>query len=188
MIAVGATFDAAHYSSYHNTATAGIFGSVAAHWSYDDERLGDFPHEIEQQSCAFGLAGSVTSGLWQMRHEISDAKQWHVVHAIKSASDACCYAWDGIIGPRFILEGPQGLYAATCDAPKPMEFLKRWRIWDVSFKPWGACRHAHPAIDAALELKALLAEDEPSLAALTQRERGRRVRGLTAAERKELDF
>jgi len=37
-----------------------------------------------------------------------------------------------------------------------MEYPKRWRIWDVSFKPWGACRHAHPAIDAALELQALL--------------------------------
>jgi len=44
------------------------------------------------------------------------------------------------------------------------------------------------AIAAGVELKALLAEDKPSLAALTQRERGRRVRGLTAAERKELDF
>jgi 2-methylcitrate dehydratase PrpD len=59
-------------------------------------------------------------------------------------------------GPRFILEGPQGLYAATCKNPKPMEFPKRWRIRDVSFKPWGACRHAHPAIDAALELQLLL--------------------------------
>jgi 2-methylcitrate dehydratase PrpD len=37
-----------------------------------------------------------------------------------------------------------------------MEFPKRWRIHEVSFKPWGACRHAHPAIDAALELHELL--------------------------------
>jgi 2-methylcitrate dehydratase PrpD len=37
-----------------------------------------------------------------------------------------------------------------------MEFPKRWRIHEVSFKPWGACRHAHPAIDAALELQELL--------------------------------
>ena len=44
----------------------------------------------------------------------------------------------------------------TTKAPKPMEFPKGWRIWDVSFKPWGACRHAHPAIDAALELQELL--------------------------------
>lgn len=29
-----------------------------------------------------------------------------------------------------------------------------WRLAEVSFKPWAACRHSHPAIDAALELKA----------------------------------
>src|SRR5690606_25697604 len=38
--------------------------------------------------------------------------------------------------------------------PKPMDFAAQWRIHEVSFKPWGACRHAHPAIDAALQLKA----------------------------------
>ncbi|NRD89648.1 hypothetical protein C8024_09580 [Sphingopyxis sp. BSNA05] len=37
-----------------------------------------------------------------------------------------------------------------------MTFPDQWRIHEVSFKPWGACRHAHPAIDAALELKARL--------------------------------
>ncbi len=28
-----------------------------------------------------------------------------------------------------------------------------WRVHEVSFKPWPACRHAHPAIDAALALR-----------------------------------
>jgi 2-methylcitrate dehydratase PrpD len=154
MIAIGSTFDDAHYSSFHNTATAGVFGSVAARWPYDDSMPEDFPQEIEQQSSAFGLAGSVSSGLWQMRHEVSDGKQWHIVHALNTASNACCFAWDGVIGPRFILEGPQGLYAATCREPKPMTFPDQWRIHEVSFKPWAACRHAHPAIDCALELRA----------------------------------
>ena len=57
-------------------------------------------------------------------------------------------------GPLSVLEGPQGLYAATCRDPKPMTFPEQWRIHEVSFKPWAACRHAHPAIDCALELKA----------------------------------
>jgi 2-methylcitrate dehydratase PrpD len=35
-----------------------------------------------------------------------------------------------------------------------MVFGDGWRIGEVSFKPWGACRHAHPAIDAALALRA----------------------------------
>ncbi len=155
-IAVGSTFDEAHYGYYHNTATAGVFGAIGALWAYDDSAPEQFPEEIEQMTAAFGLAGSMAGGLWQMRNENSDTKQWHIVSSSKTAHDACCYAWDGIKGPRFILEGPQGLYAATCKNPKPMTFPDQWRIHEVSFKPWGACRHAHPAIDAALALKAKL--------------------------------
>ena len=149
MIAVGATFDAHHYAYYHPTATAGVFGAAATF------ALG-FKQSPEQTVASLSLAGSVAGGLWQMRHEDVMAKQWHVAHAWGTGRSAAEYAEYGVTGPRFILEGQQGLYAATCKAPKPMELPKRWRIWDVSFKPWGACRHAHPAIDAALELQALL--------------------------------
>ena len=148
-IAIGATFDAHHYTHYHNSSTAGIFGAAAAvAYLYVRNRA--------QMTSALGLAGSVSGGFWQMRHESGQAKQWHIQNAMNSGGNAGYYAAHGMTGPRFILEGPQGLYAATCKSPKPMEFPNRWRIWDVSFKPWGACRHAHPAIDAALELQALL--------------------------------
>jgi 2-methylcitrate dehydratase PrpD len=149
MIAVGATLDAHHYAHYHPTATAGVFGAAATF-------ARGFGQSQKQTVASLGLAGSVAGGLWQMRHEDVTTKQWHVAHAWGTARSAVEYAEYGVTGPRFILEGSQGLYAATCKSPKPMEFPNRWRIWDVSFKPWGACRHAHPAIDAALELQALL--------------------------------
>ncbi len=149
MIAIGATFDAHHYAHYHPTATAGAFGAAAAVASI---------HSLNRkQLCdALGNAGSMTGGLWQMRHEAVMTKQLHTASAARNGYFAAFMARSGMSGPASILEGPQGLYAATCDTPKPMEFPKRWRIWDVSFKPWGACRHAHPAIDAALALKAKL--------------------------------
>jgi 2-methylcitrate dehydratase PrpD len=149
MIAVGATLDAHHYAHYHPTATAGVFGAAATFAS-------GFGQSQKQTVASLGLAGSVAGGLWQMRHEDVTTKQWHVAHAWETARSAVEYAEYGVTGPRFILEGSQGLYAATCKNPKPMEFPKRWRIHEVSFKPWGACRHAHPAIDAALELQELL--------------------------------
>lgn len=145
MIAVGATLDARHYAFYHNTATAGVFGAAAASLTGDDAVV---------LASAFGLAGSVSGGLWQMRHAPGDAKQWHVAHAIETGARAVHFAALGMRGPRHILEGPQGLYAATCASPKPLALGDAWRIDAVSFKPWGACRHAHPAIDAALALKA----------------------------------
>jgi 2-methylcitrate dehydratase PrpD len=148
-IAIGATFDQQHYAYYHNTSTAGKMGAAAAGASV--LRLTQ-----KQTVAALGNAGSTAGGLWQMRHEDTMTKQLHISQAAHAGYWQAWLAQGGMTGPRFILEGPQGLYAATCKNPKPMEFPKRWRIRDVSFKPWGACRHAHPAIDAALELQLLL--------------------------------
>ncbi|WP_374145049.1 MmgE/PrpD family protein [Sphingomonas sp. 28-63-12] len=146
-IAIGATFDAAHYGYWHNTTTAGLFGSAAAVSSL----LGA---DATILTSALGLAGSVSGGFWQMRHEPVMAKQWHIAHAVRTGAAAAQDAAIGMTGPRFVLEGAQGVYAATCHAPKPLQLAAGWRMAEVSFKPWGACRHAHPAIDAALALRA----------------------------------
>lgn len=147
MIAVGTSFDAHHYGHYHPTATAGVIGAAACAASCTSS-------EADVVANAMALAASVTGGLWQTRHSANMAKQWHVAHAIEAGQSAAAYARGGITGPLDVLEGVQGLYAATCRDPKPMGFSDGWRIDEVSFKPWGACRHAHPAIDAALALRA----------------------------------
>lgn len=147
MIAIGETFDGAHYAYWHNSASAGGFGAAAAVASLRAAN-------IDAIADALGLAGSVAGGLWQMRHEPVMAKQWHLAHAVATGRAAADHAMRGVTGPRRVLEGPQGLYAATCRDPRPMSFGQEWRLHEVSFKPWGACRHAHPAIDAALSLKA----------------------------------
>lgn len=146
-IAVGSTFDAHHYAHYHPTTTAGVFGAAATFgkgWGFAPDKL----------AAAIAMAGSVAGGLWQLRHEPVTAKQWHIVHALNTGRAAAEYADYGITGPLSVLEGPQGLYAATCREPKRMTFPDQWRIHEVSFKPWAACRHAHPAMDCALELRA----------------------------------
>ncbi len=148
MIAIGSTFDARHYAFWHNTATAGAFGAAVAALCVEAPDASE-----DMLADALGLAGSVTGGLWQMRHEPCDAKQWHVANAARCGLDAARAARAGAGGPRFILEGPQGLHAATCAEPRPLHLKDGWLMHDVSFKPWGACRHAHPAIDAALGLK-----------------------------------
>lgn len=147
MIAIGETFDDHHYRHFHPTATAGVFGAAATAAAIGE--LSD-----DQMIWALGNAGSVSGGLWQMRHEDVMTKQWHIANAAGSGSFAAFMAGTGVTGPASILEGPQGLYAATCRQPKPMTFPDQWRIHEVSFKPWAACRHAHPAIDCALELRA----------------------------------
>ncbi len=147
MIAVGATFDARHYAHFHPTATAGVFGAAAAAAFGLNASEGQLAH-------ALALAGSVAGGVWQTRHDDNMAKAWHVAHAVETGLSAGRHAVHGVTGPRHVLEGAQGLYAAMTTAPKPMTFGDGWRITEVSFKPWAACRHCHPAIDTALELRA----------------------------------
>lgn len=147
MIVVGATFDARHYSLWHNTSTAGGFGGAAAAASV-------FGLDAEQIVWALGNAGSTAGGLWRMRHEAVATKAIHVARAALEGLWFARLARSGGTGPRFILEGDQGLYAATTAEPRPLVLGDGWRIAEVSFKPWAACRHCHAAIDAALELRA----------------------------------
>lgn len=146
MITVGATFDPFHYGHWHNTATAGGFGSAAAAVSI-------FGLDADATADALGHAGSLAGGLWRMRHEPGLTKQLHVAQASLTGLWHARLARACAKGPRAILEGEQGLYAAMTREPRPLLLGDTWRMDEVSFKPWRACRHVHPAIDAALELK-----------------------------------
>jgi 2-methylcitrate dehydratase PrpD len=145
MIALGATFDDHHYASWHPTSSAGLAGAAAA-------AAVAMGLEQQQIASAIGHAASLAGGLWHMRHSDSMTKQVHVLHAARWGAECARLAAHGITGAPGSIEGPQGLHQATCTEPRPMELPPAWRIHEVSFKPWAACRHAHPAIDAALQL------------------------------------
>ena len=148
MVRIGRSLDDHHYAHWHPTTTAGGFGAAAASASV-------FAMTAEQTVWALGHAGSLAGGLWQMRHEPVMTKAVHVTQAALAGLWHSRLARRGCTGPRAILEGPQGLYAAATKSPRPEAVsadLEGWRMAEVSFKPWAACRHAHPAIDAALLL------------------------------------
>jgi 2-methylcitrate dehydratase PrpD len=147
MIMIGATFDAHHYAHFHNTSTAGGFGAAAAAVSI-------FGNDEQAMVWALGNAGSFAGGLWHMRHDDVMTKQLHVTHAALSGLWVARLAVKGFTGPKALLEGPQGFYSAFTQQPKPLTLGTDWAMARVSFKPWAACRHAHPAIDCALELRA----------------------------------
>lgn len=147
MIAVGASFDAHHYAHWHPTSTAGGFGGAAAACSIYGLGAAGTTH-------ALGNAGSVAGGLWRMRHEGVMTKAMHAARAALEGLWMARLARGGFTGPIGVLEGEQGVYAAMTREPRPLVLGEGWRIGEVSFKPWAACRHAHPAIDCALELRA----------------------------------
>jgi 2-methylcitrate dehydratase PrpD len=143
-IRVGMALGTSHYRFWHTTATAGSFGAAAAVASVlglDPARTAD----------ALGTAGSTTGGLWQVRHEDAPTKSIHNAESARRGYVAAFLARAGVRGPRRILEGPQGLFTATAPAADPAAITAEaadWRIHETSLKPWPACRHAHPAIDA----------------------------------------
>jgi 2-methylcitrate dehydratase PrpD len=155
MSGLGRTLDDHHYAFWHPTATAGQAGaSVAAAriLGLDANRAAD----------AFGHAVSLAGGLWQLRHEA--AVHTKAIHAAQAALAGLWHARlaaRGFRGPRAILEGPQGLWAATTRQARPVDEAPAWRIHELSLKPWPACRHAHPAIDAALALPAAALAEGP---------------------------
>lgn len=143
-IRIGRALGTSHYRYWHPTSTAGAFGAAAAAASV----LG---LDAQATADALGTAGSRTGGLWQMRHESVPTKSLHNSQAAQSGWQAALLAQAGLRGPRYILEGEQGLFAATAPQAEPALVTAveaDWLIHSTSLKPWPACRHAHPAIDA----------------------------------------
>ncbi|TNC11612.1 MmgE/PrpD family protein [Methylobacterium terricola] len=155
-IRLGLAAGTGHYRLWYTTATCGTFGTAAA----IARLLGLAPERVVD---ALGHAGMMASGLWQCREEPTASKQLATAHAAQAGVMAARYAGAGARGPHRILEGALGFFAATCPTPRPEAItapVGPWLIHEVSFKPWPACRHVHPAIEAALALRDRVAPGE----------------------------
>jgi 2-methylcitrate dehydratase PrpD len=147
-VRLGRALGDAHYALWHPTSTCGAVGAAAAAASV----LG---LDVDRMSHAIALAVTRTGGLWETRHDArSDAKQLHTALAAQQGLTAALAARAGLRGPARVLEGPEGLFAATAPGADPEAVLSgaAWSLDQISFKPWPACRHAHPVIDACLLL------------------------------------
>lgn len=116
--------------------------------------FGAGPAEIAN---ALGHAGMQAAGLWQCRLDPGDGKQLATAHAARAGITAARLARAGLRGPARIFEGEPGFFAALYPGADPglvpAAPQAPWALHDVSFKPWPACRHTHPAIAAALHLR-----------------------------------
>tara|TARA_R110000824_G_scaffold3234_2_gene15082 strand:- start:62703 stop:64043 length:1341 start_codon:yes stop_codon:yes gene_type:complete len=152
---IGMAVGPAHYRIWHNTATCGPFGSAmaaAALLGLSDAAAVD----------ALGNAGSQSSGLWQFLETGAMTKHLHAGHAAEAGVNAAELAAFGFTGPPRILEGEKGFFRAACPDADPEAVLRApnmpWQLARTSIKPWPSCRHTHPTIDAASELRARLAD------------------------------
>ncbi len=148
---VGMAVGPAHYRIWHNTATCGPFGSAMAAaylLGLDDGAAID----------ALGNAGTQSGGLWEFLETGAHSKHLHAGRAAEAGMVAAGLAAQGFTGAPAILEGEKGIFRAMCPDALPHRLLEGpggpWQLRETSIKPWPSCRHTHPAIEAALAVRA----------------------------------
>ena len=159
-IRLGSVAASGGYSAWYNSGTCGVFGATVAaglQLNLSDAEMAD----------AMGQAGMLASGIWQCRLEVTFSKQLATAHAAQMGVLASQLANTGFPGASQILEGPLGFFPTYYSAANIDELdtspVTDWSIHTVSIKPWPACRHTHPAIEAALQLRTSLAGQWPDV-------------------------
>ncbi|HJP22069.1 MAG TPA: MmgE/PrpD family protein [Alphaproteobacteria bacterium] len=147
-LAVGAK---THYQrGFHPSATVGVFAAATAAGQL-------FGLDAEGLENALGIAGSQAAGSMQFMANGAWNKRFHVGAAAMNGLLAASLAREGFKGASAAIEGPAGFLAAYAPAPEPAAALtglgQGFEILNVALKPYPACRLAHAAIDAVVELK-----------------------------------
>lgn len=136
--------------SYHATGTCGTVGAamgIAAMLGFD----------FEQTKSAFSAAITSAAGILEM---IDGDTQMKPYNAGRAAMDGVTAAFIGMARfkcPEDALGGKRGFLKVMTDAPKLQyvtEFTDgEYMIESIYRKPYAACRHCHPSIEAALMLR-----------------------------------
>jgi len=108
---------------------------------------------------AYGIAGSMASGLMEFLSDGSDVKQMHTGWAAHSGLRAAELAAAGFTGPATVFEGRFGIFRSfarkTLDvAALDLLDLDYWEVGEMAPKPYPACLCVHPQVQAILELRA----------------------------------
>jgi 2-methylcitrate dehydratase PrpD len=159
VVRIGSVVNPSHRArGYHPTATCNVFGAVVA-----VGRLHSL--DREQIANAMGIAGSMTGGLYEFRHEGSMLMAFHGGWPAHNGVVAVELARRGFTGPTTVLEGPEGFFRAFADDIHP-ELLAvdpaHPGILEVGLRPYNACRYGHSGIDALIEIAAQRGPIDPA--------------------------
>lgn len=137
---------------WHSTSTCGGFGAAAA-----TARL--LKLDAKRTQWALGYAGSNAGGTWAFIPEGAMSKRVHPGFAAQSGVLAAYLAASGVTAPESIFEAEWGGYYPTYVAGKATpdsatEGLGAdFRIRQVGFKPYAACRGIHSSVDVVLAMR-----------------------------------
>lgn len=140
-----------HYKKgYHPTATCGSIGAALGIASM----LGYSPEETE---AVLGAVAISAAGSLKVVDKGSMLKPFNVGRASAIAIQSAFLARAGYSSPYDVLSGEAGFFSIMCDSVDENVLLgdARNKYWinSIYFKPYAACRHSHPAIEAALHIR-----------------------------------
>lgn len=135
---------------YHATGTCGTIGvamGIAAMLHFDKE----------QSKSAFSAACTSAAGLLEMIEGDSQMKPYNVGRAAMDGVIAAYIGKARFKAPEDALGGKRGFLKVMTDEPR-LEYLTvfsgdKYMIEGIYQKPYAACRHCHPSIEAALHIR-----------------------------------
>lgn len=146
---------ATHHSpeklGFHAPGVVGVFGTAAVVAKLFEENASQMAH-------AFGIAGSLSSGLMEFSKSGGLVKRLHLGRAAEGGFMAAALARDGYTGPAEVLEGKYGMLNTFCRDASPelltKDFGTVWHTMKTKLKRYACHANAQVPVTLALELKA----------------------------------
>lgn len=146
--------DAARHSieklGFHSPGIVGVFGTAVV-----VGRL--FGLNAQQMANAFGIAGSLSSGLMEFSRTGGMVKRLHLGRAAEGGFMAAVLARDGYTGPEGVFEGRFGLLNTFCRDADPARLTRSlgsdWHVLKTKIKRYACHSTAQVPVTVALELK-----------------------------------
>jgi 2-methylcitrate dehydratase PrpD len=146
--------DAARHSiekvGFHSPGVVGVYGTAVV-----VGRL--FGVDAMQMANAFGIAGSMSSGLMEFSRSGGMVKRLHLGRAAEGGFMAAILARDGYTGPTGIFEGKFGflnVYCRDADAARLTKDLgSTWHVMKTKIKRYACHATAQVPVTLALDLK-----------------------------------
>lgn len=146
----GAMHPASRHKGFHNTSVMGVMGAALAVGSLlelDETRMAH----------ALGLAGSSAGGIFAFLRGGGEVKRTHPGHAAREGVQCAFAARHGLTGPDDVLEIEEGFFdtfSENVDEAAVTDGLLDGNLVmsRCYIKPYAACRHLHPGIDAVLDI------------------------------------
>ncbi len=147
--------DAAKHSieknGFHSPGVVGPFGTAVV-----VGRM--FGVDAKQMANAFGIAGSLSSGLMEFSRTGGMVKRLHLGRAAEGGFMAAVLARDGYTGPEGVLDGKFGFLNVFCSGGDPARLTKdlgsTWHVMKTKIKRYACHSTAQVPVTLALDLKA----------------------------------